>query len=54
MIFPKFMILRLTSPQPDSLTFAELISLANYKAIALTFSKVMALATTLALTITLP
>ena len=42
MIFPKFMILRPPSPQPESLTFAKLISLANYKAFALTFSKIMA------------
>ena len=54
MIFPKFMILRPTSPQPDSLTFAKLISLANYKAFALTFSKIMALAMTFALTMTWP
>ena len=48
MIFPKFMILRLTSPQTEPLTFAKLISLANYKAFALTFSKIMALAMTFA------
>ena len=46
MIFPKFMTLRTTSPQPESLTFAKLISLANYKALALTFSKIIGLATT--------
>ena len=54
MIFPKFMILRTTSPQSDSLTFAKLISLANYKAFALTFSKIMAFAMTFALTMTWP
>ena len=54
MIFPKFMILRPTSPQPKSLTFAKFISLANYKAFALTFSKIMALAMTFALTMTWP
>ena len=37
MIFPKFMILRPPSPQPESLAFAKLISLANHKAFALTF-----------------
>ena len=54
MIFPKFMILRLTSPQSDSLTFAKLISLVNYKAFALIFSKIMAFAMTFALTMTSP
>ena len=54
MIFPKFMILRTTSPQPESLAFARLISLANYKAFALTFSKIMTFATTFALTMTWP
>ena len=49
MIFPKFMILRPPSPQPDSLAFAKLISLANYKAFALTFSKIMAFAMTFCL-----
>ena len=39
MIFPKFMILRTTWPQSDSLTFASLISLANYKAFAWLFPK---------------
>ena len=50
----KFMIWRTTSPQPESLIFAKLISLANYKAFALTFSKIMALAMTFALTMTWP
>ena len=54
MIFPKFMILKLTSPQPDSLTFAKPISLANYKAFALTFSKIMAFGMHFALTMTWP
>ena len=54
MIFPKFMILRNTSPQPESLAFAKLISLANYKAFALTFSKIMAFSMTFALTMTSP
>ena len=54
MIFPKFMILRATSPQSDSLTFAKLISLANYKAFALTCSKILAFAMKFALTMTSP
>ena len=54
MIFPQFMILRLTSPQPDSLAFAKLSSLTNYKAFALTFSKVMTFSMTFALTMTSP
>ena len=54
MIFPKFTILRTSSPQPDSLTFAKLISLVNYKAFALTFYKIMAFAMTFALTMTSP
>ena len=54
MIFPKFMILRTTSPQPESLTFAKLISLTNHKAFPLTFSKIMAFSMTSALTMTSP
>ena len=54
MIFPKFMILRPTAPQPESLTFAKLISLASYKAFAFTFSKITAFAMTFALTMTSP
>ena len=54
MIFPKFMILRPPSPQPESLAFAKVISVANYKAFALSFSKIMALAMTFALTMTWP
>ena len=54
MIFPKFMILRPPSPQPESLTFAKLISLTNYKAFPLTFSKIMTFARTFALTMTWP
>ena len=54
MIFPKFMILRTPSPQPESLAFAKLISLANYEAFALTFSKIMAFSMTSALTMTSP
>ena len=54
MISAKFMILRTTSPQPESLTFAKLISLTNYKAFPLTFSKLMAFAVTFALTMTRP
>ena len=54
MIFPEFMILRTTSPQPESLTFAKLISLANYKAFALTISKIIAFAATSVLTMTSP
>ena len=52
MIFPKFMILRATSPQSDSLTFAKPISLTNYKAFPLTFSQIMTFARTFALTMT--
>ena len=52
MISAKFMILRTTSPQPESLTFAKFISLAKYKAFALSFAKIMALAMTLALVMT--
>ena len=54
MIFPKLMILRTTSPQPESLTIAKLISLAKYKAFAVTFSKIMAFAMPFALTKTSP
>ena len=54
MISAKFMILRTTSPQSDSVTFAKLISLANYKAFALTFSKIMAFSMAFALTMTSP
>ena len=54
MIFPKFMILRTTSPQPESLTFAKLISLTNYKAFPLTVSRIMAFAMTFALTMAWP
>ena len=52
MISAKFMILRTTSLQPESLTFAKLIFLANHKAFASTFSKTMAFAMTFALTMT--
>ena len=54
MIFSKFMTLGPPSSQPDSFTFAELISLANYKALALTFSKIMSFSMTSALTMTWP
>ena len=53
-IVPKFIILRTTSPQPDSLAFAKPISLTNYKEFPLTLSKIMAVAMTFALTLTWP
>ena len=49
MIFPKLMILRTTSPQPELLTFAKVISLAKHKASALSFSKIMDVAITFGL-----
>ena len=41
MILAKFIILRTTSPQPESLTFGKVMTLANYKALALSLSKIM-------------